>query len=262
MSDRNGLFVAELTSSQAGDAAPVLLVHGFAQDHRCWGPLGAALGARGPVLAVDAPGHGRSGALASADVPQAADLLAQVAAATGRALDVVGYSMGGRMALQLLVDHPGAVRRAALIGATAGIADPSERAARRALDDERAAHLETVGIDAFLADWLAQPLFAELPQWARFDEERRNNTVNGLAQSLRNAGTGSMAPLWDRLPEITAEVLCVAGSNDPKFCDAAERMADLMPRGSVHMLAGAGHAAHLEQPDDAERIVREFLNRD
>ena len=72
MGDRTGLYVHD--HGAASDAAPVLLLHGFSQDHRCWGPMGEALGGRGRVLAVDAPGHGRSTAPADLDLPRSAAL--------------------------------------------------------------------------------------------------------------------------------------------------------------------------------------------
>ena len=258
MGDRTGLYVHD--HGAATDAVPVLLLHGFAQDHRCWGPLGDALSARGRCLAVDAPGHGRSTAPADLDLPATAALLADVAASTGGPVDVIGYSMGGRVALQLLVDHPGAVRRAVLIGATAGIADDAERAARAAQDQATAERLEEVGLDAFLDEWLALPLFSGLPDWARFDEYRRDNTVDGLATSLRHAGTGSMAPLWDQLGEVGTPVLCLAGADDTKFCGLGEQLATALPHGEFTAVPGTGHAAHLEQAAATTELVAHHLD--
>lgn len=258
MDDPTGLHVHDHGASSA--AVPVLLLHGFAQDHRCWGPLGDALAARGRCLEVDAPGHGRTAAVADLDLPGTATLLARLARSTGGPVDVVGYSMGGRTALQLLVDHPGTVRRAVLVGATAGIADDDERAARAAQDESTAARLEEVGLEVFLDEWLAQPLFAGLPDWARFDDERRANAVAGLAASLRAAGTGSMAPLWARLGGVTAPVLCLAGSKDTKFCALGEQLAAALPRGEFVAVPAAGHAAHLEQPEPVTAQVRFFFD--
>ena len=258
MGDPTGLLVHDHGAGTA--AVPVLLLHGFAQDHRCWGPLGDALAGRGRCLAVDAPGHGRSTCPADLDLPGTAALLAQVVAATGGPVDVVGYSMGGRTALQLLVDHPGTVRRAVLVGATAGIADDAERAARAAQDDATAARLEEVGLAAFLDEWLAQPMFAGLPDWARFDDVRRENAVAGLAASLRAAGTGSMSPLWDRLDRVAAPVLSLAGELDAKFCALGEQLAAALPHGELEVIPAAGHAAHLEQPDAVTAQVVAFLD--
>jgi 2-succinyl-6-hydroxy-2,4-cyclohexadiene-1-carboxylate synthase len=253
-----GLFVVRTEGPSS--TTPVLLLHGFSQDHRCWGRLGELAMLRGACLLVDAPGHGRSTAPADLDLPATAALLAEVAASTGGPVDVVGYSMGGRTALQLLVDHPGTVRRAVLIGATAGIADDAERAARAEQDRATAARLEEVGLDAFLDEWLDQPLFAGLPEDARFDRCRRDNTVDGLAASLRHAGTGSMAPLWGQLAHVRTPVLGLAGADDTKFCGLGERLAAALPHGEFTAVPRAGHAAHLYRGSTAPLLTTEYLD--
>src|SRR5690606_23536537 len=107
----------------------------------------------------------------------------------------VGYSMGGRLALHLALARPDLVRRLVLIGATGGIDDEDDRAARRAADERLAAHLEQVGVATFVDEWLAQPLFAGLSPTAAARDERLANTAEGLASSLRLAGTGTQEPL-------------------------------------------------------------------
>ena len=253
------LAFGELTSGAAGTSArPITVVHGFAQNRRCLGPLLDTLVELGPVRAVDAPGHGGSAVHAAADLWQGAELLA----ATARRGALVGYSMGARLALHTALSAPSQVSSLVLIGGTAGIDDPTERAARRASDEELARRLEREGLDRFVEDWLALPLFAGLPDWARFDEERRSNTVDGLAGSLRAAGTGSMEPLWDSLAEIRCPVLCVTGAFDERYGLLAERIVAGVGGPAEHVVIdGAGHAAHLEQPGATAAAVAAFLQR-
>src|SRR5690606_35878116 len=116
----------------------------------------------------------------------------------GRA-SYVGYSMGGRLVLQAALSRPELVERLVLIGATPGIEDAGERAERRARDDELAAHVVEVGVDAFIDEWVAQPMFAGLPVDSDCDAARRANTAEGLAASLRGCGTGAQPSLWGRL---------------------------------------------------------------
>ena len=238
----------------------VVLVHGFAQTGACLGPLAADLAADHLVVLPDLPGHGRSEAPADADLWAIADVLAGAASATpsGRAT-FVGYSLGGRACLHVALAHPGVVDRLVLIGATAGIDDVADRAARAASDERLAEHLEAVGVDRFLDEWLAGPLFAGLPTSARFDDERRANTAAGLAASLRHAGTGAMEPLWDRVGAIEVPTLLLAGERDGKFAALARRLAaSIGPNAVVEVVPGAGHAAHLEAPDATIALIRSF----
>lgn len=230
-------------------APRLVLVHGFTQNARCWGPLPHRLQRWFHVVAVDAPGHGVSPpAHDDASMAEAAQLIAEVGGRAG----YLGYSMGGRLCLQLACDHPGLVEHLVLVGATAGLTDPVARDARRRSDDELAATIERDGLDAFLERWLALPLFAGLPDDARAMAQRRTNRAAGLAASLRAVGTGSQTPLHRRLAALPMAVLAVAGALDTKFVAEAETIiaARAHPGGSaVATIEGAGHTAHLERPE-------------
>jgi 2-succinyl-6-hydroxy-2,4-cyclohexadiene-1-carboxylate synthase len=236
----------------------VTLVHGFAQTGRCLGPLASALADRYAVTAVDAPGHGGSVRHAHADLWAGASLLA--GGTTSRVL--VGYSMGGRLALHAALAHPERVEALVLIGATAGLEDPDDRRRRRANDEALAQRLERVGLDTFLDEWVSMPMFSGLPHWARFDRERRANTAEGLAASLRRAGTGSMTPLWDRLGAITCPVLLLSGGRDLAYTALASRLETCLggPTRRVE-IAGAGHAVHLEAPGPVTDEVVAVIER-
>lgn len=247
-----------LHSEVAGSGPRLVLVHGFTQTSGSWGPVATSLEADHEVVRVDAPGHGQSSAV-RAGLEQGARLLGEVG---GRA-QYLGYSMGGRLALHLALAEPGLVERLILVSATAGIDDPTERAERRAADERLAADLERDGLEPFLSGWLRQPLFSGLGPDAAGMEHRRRNTVEGLASSLRLAGTGTIEPpLWGRLSELTMPVLVVAGERDEKFTRLAERMVTTIGRNAaVAVVPGAGHAAHLEAPDAFLAVVRPFLIR-
>jgi len=232
-----------------------VFVHGFAQTGRCMGPFGDLLADSGGLLAVDAPGHGHSLQHREASIAQGAELLCATA---GRA-QYIGYSMGGRISLHAAVTHPELVSSLVLIGATAGIEDQQELAQRREWDYQQAELLERVGLEAFLQSWLDQPLFVGLPEHARFEAERKTNTVEGLAASLRSAGTSSMTPLWDRLHTIQCPVLVLTGERDTRYCEIAQSLVAKIGSGATHVtIAGAGHAAHLEQPEATAAAVLNF----
>jgi len=206
------------------------------------------------VEAPDAPGHG-----ARSDNPT--DLWTAalgLSAECGRAT-WVGYSMGGRLSLHVALAHPDAVERLVLVGASPGLRDDEERDARRRADEALAIELERDGIDAFLELWLAQPLFSTLSVEGADLAARRANSVEGLAGSLRLAGTGAQEPLWDRLHEIGVPVLLVVGGLDGKFRDLAHAMSERLPDATVVELGGCGHACHLEAPERFADAVLDFM---
>lgn len=207
------------------------------------------------MLTPDLPGHGTRSAV-RAGLWEAA---AVVGAECGRAA-YLGYSMGGRVALHLALAQPELVERLVLVGATAGLEDDEERAARRAADEELARLLEADGVERFLDRWLARPMFSGLSDEAAGRDARRENTVEGLASSLRLMGTGVQEPLWRRLGELAVPVLLVTGERDDAYLELTMRMAAWVGAyASLVMVPGAGHACHLERPDVFAELVVPFL---
>ena len=242
---------------RAYGGAPVRLVllHGFTQNRHCWAPFDRALSPIAELVALDAPGHGRS-AGAPTDPAGAA---AFVAAPGGRAI-YLGYSMGGRLALQVALDHPDRVAGLVLVSASAGIADAAERAARKDADGRLAARIEQLTIGAFIDEWLAQPLFATLPRTRSHIAARRTNDPRGLAASLRGFGAGAQPPLWSRLGELAVPVLVVAGALDAKYTALGREMAAAIGRNARFTeIPHAGHTVHLEQPYATAREVNRWL---
>ena len=195
-------------------------------------------------VALDAPGHGAAGDL-DLDLVEGGAWLA----ATGGRATYVGYSMGGRLCLHAALARPDLVTGLVLISATGGVDDVGEREARRAADEALADRIEAIGVPAFLDEWLAQPLFAGLDVAGQGRAERLANTARGLASSLRRAGTGTQAPLWDQLRDLRVPTLVVAGALDAKFVALGERLAATIPGADLEIVDGAGHTVHLERPD-------------
>jgi 2-succinyl-6-hydroxy-2,4-cyclohexadiene-1-carboxylate synthase len=246
----------ELATARTGEGRRVVLVHGFTQTGASWRTLSADLARDHEVVAVDAPGHGRS-----VDVRADLDTTGRLLVDLGGPATYVGYSMGGRMCLHAAVADPAAVRGLVVVGATGGIDDERERSARRDADEALADHLVEVGLDAFLDEWLAQPLFAGLDDAAADRPSRLDNTTIGLASSLRLAGTGTQRLLWDHLHVVECPVLVVAGERDVKFRAAGERLvAAIGTNAELVVIEGAGHAAHAERPAVFGRLVRSWLD--
>ncbi len=235
----------------------LILLHGFLGRGADWNAVRDRLGDR-PVTAPDLPGHGAAVGLPAAAYTMggAADRLL---AGLDGPVDLVGYSMGGRLALHLAVTRPHAVRRLVLVSASPGLRSEPDRAARRALDAARAAEV-AADFSAFADRWYRLPLF-DLPEPLRrrlTDDRVAHNDPAELGRSLAGMGTGAQPSHWDALVGISAPALAVAGARDPKFVRLAHAMAEA---GTVEasVVPDAAHLLPLERPDALASLLTAFL---
>jgi 2-succinyl-6-hydroxy-2,4-cyclohexadiene-1-carboxylate synthase len=253
-----------------GTGTPLVLLHGFTGSGRSMASLAEAFEGEYETVMPDLPGHGLSVGSARTtgyDFDRSVDaLVAAVESAGVLRGHWLGYSMGARLALACAVRHPGHVASLVLIAGRAGIADPAERASRRAADERLAARIEAIGIEAFVDEWLAQPLFATLHKLgpgflAAQRAARLANDPFELAASLRGLGPAAQPPLFDQLPRVTVPVLLVVGALDTRFVAVAHDLARRLPHAEVCEIADAGHAVHVEQPAALVGAVHDFLRR-
>lgn len=186
-----------------------------------------------------------------------ADAAGQVFRGNGRAL--IGYSMGGRLALHSLLEPNHPWQAAVIISANPGLENETDRASRRATDAEWATRALTGNWQQFFNDWNAQPVLASTairdPQSSGRLMQRRRE----VARSFVDWSLGAQESLWERLGEISIPVLWIAGENDAKFLSLAERASALMPRSSLAIAPGSGHRVPWEAEQWLAEQVAGFL---
>ncbi len=179
--------------------------------------------------------------------------------------DLVGYSMGGRLALHFAAAFPARVRRLVLESSSPGLATQEERAERRNADEALAERIEAHGIEGFVEEWERLPLFGTQGRLApatraALRTARLANRPESLAAALRGLGTGALPSLWERLPELVTPTLLLVGEEDRRFVHVAHEAAARMPAAEIVVVPGAGHAVHLERPDAWVEAVAAFLS--
>jgi 2-succinyl-6-hydroxy-2,4-cyclohexadiene-1-carboxylate synthase len=245
-----------------GEGPPVTLLHGFTQSGRSWQEVIATMPSGWRWVVPDLRGHGETriqpGAPCTMDACTADLELLWDHLGLDRP-HLVGYSMGGRLALHVAARRPERLLSLLTIGAHAGL-EEAAREGRRQGDDALVRRIEQDGLEAFIDYWSALPLFAGLegrgPSFvAQLRAERMRNTAAGLAASLRGMGAGQMEPLWDELGHMTVPSTFVAGQLDHGYVASARRLASVVPNGRVEIVLRAGHTVHQERPEAFARVL-------
>lgn len=223
----------------------VMFIPGFTQTAECWKPITDILDPPLSCVPIDVPTHG--------------DFVATAAAIgeTGGKGVYVGYSMGGRLAVQLAMLRPDLVDGLVLVSASAGIADHAERR-RRYLDDLALAdRIEANGRETFLDEWLGQPLFDGID--LVHARRHRLATAPAIASQLRRLSQGVQQPLWDRLAELNMPIALVVGERDPKYVGiATEMLSQIGMNATVEIIPDCSHAVPIEWPGAVATVVVEF----
>jgi len=235
-------------------------LHGFTLTGAQFEPLADA-GLE--IHAPDLPGHGAS-VVDPVDSATTVDALGKWLASFHEPIPLLGYSQGGRMALLAALEFPALVDRLILVSASPGIRNDKQRAERRTRDEALARHIEAVGIDVFLDEWLTGPIAgtAHLDEAVRRRDRlvRRDNTAAGLAAALRGIGQGSQPYVGDRVGTLAMPLLTLSGRNDTRYDRLARAMASAATDGIHRSISNAGHNVLLEAPEEVAGVVLEFLD--
>jgi 2-succinyl-6-hydroxy-2,4-cyclohexadiene-1-carboxylate synthase len=226
----------------------VLFIPGFMQRGDAWRPVAELLPERYPSTMLDHSEHSFEGRLREIE-QSGADVL-------------VGYSLGGRLALRAALRSPQSYGAVVLVGSTAGIDEGPLRVARAEADEKLASWMEAMPIEDIVGLWERQPLFADQPD-ALVEAQRPgrlSQDPRSLALLLRTAGQGVLEPVWHDLRSLELPLLAIAGTRDDGYTRAAKRIASTAPNGRLAVVEEAGHAPQLQRPDEVARLISEFLD--
>ncbi len=243
---------------------PILFLHGFMGTSADWTEITSRFSDRFYCLLPDLPGHGKTPLGDEVSYAAWTSLLKEELSAQGiEKTHLVGYSMGGRLALYFAMTYPEMVEKLVLESANPGIDAETERTERAALDDKLAARLRRDGMNAFLEFWYNIPLFASLNEYPALKDElihkRADQNPENMARVLSELSPGRQPSLWARLTNLTMPTLLVAGELDEKYCRIIRQMAATKPDAKRVTLPGCGHNAHHENPDQFINILLEWL---
>lgn len=243
---------------------PILFLHGFLGSSTDWLPVARHLRAAWRCLLADLPGHGRAHFPEQPQLYSFAGAAQAVLAGVPQPVHLVGYSMGGRLALLLALQHPELFLSLTLISASPGLPLAAERAARRRADDALAAELEQHGLNAFLTTWYPQTLFGNLQRkpalFRNLLARRRKNDAAELARMLRGGSVGRQPTRWSQLKKLRLPVLLLAGQQDEKYVGVMRQMSIHIPGAALCVVPDAGHAVVEEQPARVARVLELFLS--
>jgi 2-succinyl-6-hydroxy-2,4-cyclohexadiene-1-carboxylate synthase len=218
------------------------MLHGFAGTARHWDRVLAELdGERYSAIALE---------LAQADPLSFDGARVLVERAPAERFVLCGYSMGGRIALNIALALPQRVSRLVLVSSSPGIDDASARAERLAADEQLARDIEVGGVESFIARWRRTELFATDPEWVQqaVAEDTRRLTAEQIAGTLRAYSSGRLDGLADRLDLLTMPVVVLAGARDRGYCAIGRRIARAAAQGEYIEVPGVGHRLTIEAP--------------
>lgn len=173
---------------------------------------------------------------------------------------IVGYSMGARLALSMLLAAPQRYAGAVLIGVDPGIDEPLARDERLAWERAMSERIEREGLDRFAEHWESLPVFATqatLPDEVRAElrARRSQHRADAMAWAMRALGTGAMPSRWSALAALSAPVVLLTGSLDEKFTRIARRMQQRNARFAHRVIEGRGHDLSIEAPEAVAQAV-------
>lgn len=247
----------------------VLLIHGFTGSSEDWEDIRESIaGVR--FISVDLPGHGRSDSPTDLRYYSQENLVKLIEDIRNRSglekIIIIGYSMGGRVALSYAVKYPDYLQKLIIESGHPGLMTEEERLERIKQDEKLAEFIEQNEIDDFVDFWMSKDIFesqSNLPESVRIEIRKRKlqNNTTGLSNMLKGFSTGKMKPVWEDLKKIKCETLLITGELDVKYCEVSKKIRTEIPNSRLEIVKGAGHNVHLEKRDEFIKLINGFIKK-
>ncbi len=267
--DNNILLNVNYLTKSKNSQNNILLLHGFTGSKEDWQFITDNLTDKFNVVTLDLIGHGGSPSPEDLSYYKLDSIYKQLLQVTDRYnlknISLLGYSMGGRIALNFALRFPHLINNLILESTTAGIEDDNQRKEREKRDLELADFIEKNSIETFIDYWMNLDIFNTQ---RRFSDEKLkkirykklNNNKLGLANSLRGFSTGLMPPVYTQLKNLKKRTLLITGDLDSKYTEINKKILKLLPYGEHKIITNAGHNVHLEEPKKFIKAVNDFLS--
>lgn len=253
------------TLHQANPTLPYLMMlHGFMGSKTIFKPFIGDLCSFCNPLTIDLAGHGKSECPAEAGLFSPERQRAQIHSVLKRLalnpLYMYGYSMGGRLAFQLMAGYADSFAGAIIESAHCGITDEAERSRRAEDDEQRAIEIES-DFKGFIENWSRLPLFDDTPPDMKkiYTDAMASQQPDRIASSLRGFGAGAMPPVCHELAKTGIPVQLIAGGKDYTYVKHMKEMESLNPLFSLEIVDGCGHRVHAGKPKEWLHILRQFM---
>ncbi|MEE9442058.1 MAG: 2-succinyl-6-hydroxy-2,4-cyclohexadiene-1-carboxylate synthase [candidate division Zixibacteria bacterium] len=252
-------------TSGKSDKQPILFLHGFMGNANIWRNTIANLDNDFFCVAIDLPGHGQTRAdLEYLKFENLADGLHNfVNTQFTKESILVGYSMGGRIALYTALKYPDTFKALVLESSSPGIEDEEERKTRLMRDEKDSAKMKSTDMRSFLTEWYRMPVFDYLNDFPDLKEKiinkKSSNDPQALAEVIVKLSPGTQPSQWSNLNQWTKPILIIAGEKDQKYCHIGKKMHAGLANSRLEIIPNAGHIVHLENHKDFMTVLKSFL---
>ncbi|RLA62938.1 MAG: 2-succinyl-6-hydroxy-2,4-cyclohexadiene-1-carboxylate synthase [Epsilonproteobacteria bacterium] len=237
---------------------PILFLHGFMGKGSDWSKLATELSQNYYCHLIDLPGHGKS----TAEVENLKDLTRLIldSLSPKKKLTIIGYSMGGRIALYMILTFPELFNKAIIESASPGIKNIKERETRYQSDLNLLSDIKS--FRSFLNSWYENPLFGDLTGLKEtLIEEKLENDPEKLKSALKFLSVGNQPNLWEMIKKLSVPTLYISGDRDKKYSQIGEELTELSPMITKKVIKNAAHITHLQNPKEFNTQVALFLSK-